>query len=97
MIGAVVELLGLLVLAGAAVGVVRSLRRVGTAVARPVAPASWEPHVGAADNHTVVTVRRGAESLEIARFPADDPDWHDKLVTARADAALRAAELNAPY
>jgi hypothetical protein len=111
MLGALTELLGLVVVVGAAVAALRSLRRGAPALGPPrdqpsagVGPRPWEPHVSAADNHTVVVVRRpGArsgdpeESLEIARFPADDPAWHDKLVTARAEATLRATELNAPY
>lgn len=62
----------------------------------PVAPTSWAPHVAVSDNDTVVTVRRGTEALEIARIAGDDPQWHDKLLDARAEAALRANALNTP-
>lgn len=108
MLGAVAELAVVVILVMAAVVLLRTLHRGVTSqpppIATPAEPARWEPQVTAVDNQTVVAVRRAsnrrgetADVLEIARFAADDPDWHDKLVAARAEASLRAAELNAPY
>lgn len=66
------------------------------AATAPVTATSWAPHVAVVEDDTVVVVRRGLETLEIARIARDDPEWHAKLLDARAEAALRASALNAP-
>lgn len=66
------------------------------AARKPVAkPMRWEVVTTSALGDVTVSVRRNHDLVLVATIPSGAKDWEDRVIAAQADAARRAAVLNA--